>query len=486
MAGIRGPEGSPQGAEVEENEGWKTVEGRNKRSSARSASERPALKKVFLFFTDKGEENPITLERELTKILGQGIFKRIKVRRLPGSYSIDTTEDGALLLDKVTMINERAVQCSRPVEVNTINGVVENIPLSVSERELKEILIEMGLQTIATQRLKRKEFGELKEIKSMKITLQGKHLPDRVKVGFLSLKVRPFYDNPMQCFICKRFNHTAHTCRWTASCGKCGNKAHQTAECTALKPTCVNCKGDHYASFSQCPSMIKERQIQKIVATEKVTTSRAREMAKTGVTRIKPNTAVTNVRKQKPNTAVENSHPTRQDSHEMVLVPDRNEKDSQEMDVTVNQITSTPVGRPGKLVRRKKLRKRKKSNGLREKVDDLTRSVKMMSEAMNLMSSWVRQILEENPQIVALQPLKESWEKFQQTQRDNLSIVNGTANDGNETVAKNGENQDTEASTPVAGRLRSKASTGNTTQKEKSTKNSAISKLKKFVSSPKQ
>lgn len=77
--------------------------------------------------------------------------------------------------------------------------------------------------------------------------------------NILKLKVKVEAFRPQtklipQCKRCQGFNHTKHYCQREARCVKCAGK-HDTEECTFPKtivPKCINCKGNHPASYRGC------------------------------------------------------------------------------------------------------------------------------------------------------------------------------------------------------------------------------------------
>ena len=73
----------------------------------------------------------------------------------------------------------------------------------------------------------------------------------RVYCGFESYRVVE-RDQPLQCFRCGGFNHTAPNCKDTPACMICGSASHQRKDCPASESTarkCVNCTR-HNEQFS--------------------------------------------------------------------------------------------------------------------------------------------------------------------------------------------------------------------------------------------
>lgn len=63
-----------------------------------------------------------------------------------------------------------------------------------------------------------------------------------------------------QCHNCQQFGHGSNNCNKAPRCVTC-DKNHPTTHCdkpTDQKSFCVNCKGEHRASSSQCPEYIKK------------------------------------------------------------------------------------------------------------------------------------------------------------------------------------------------------------------------------------
>ncbi len=81
-------------------------------------------------------------------------------------------------------------------------------------------------------------------------------------------------------FKCQRFGHTQQRCMSVnAVCGKCGSSVHDQQPCDK-PPHCVNCEGDHPAN-DKCPTFLREREIQKIRVTEKVSFPEAKRRFQT-------------------------------------------------------------------------------------------------------------------------------------------------------------------------------------------------------------
>ena len=69
------------------------------------------------------------------------------------------------------------------------------------------------------------------------LSFQGK-VPDRVKLGYLSFKVKPYVREPTSCYKCNAYGHIAAYC--------------------ANKIKCPRCLGEH--SLKECPNKEAEKQ----------------------------------------------------------------------------------------------------------------------------------------------------------------------------------------------------------------------------------
>ena len=63
----------------------------------------------------------------------------------------------------------------------------------------------------------------------------------------------------IQCYRCQAFGHLAKNCNKSPNCLKCSAN-HPTKDCIKTPDTpatCYNCKGDHPANYTGCPSLLK-------------------------------------------------------------------------------------------------------------------------------------------------------------------------------------------------------------------------------------
>lgn len=86
-------------------------------------------------------------------------------------------------------------------------------------------------------------------------------LVDLRVLGHSRVTVEPYKGakGPTMCFNCQRFNHTSTFCNVGPRCFKCA-EGHSGRDCkkSPLVPAkCVNCGGDHPASYRKCPAYLR-------------------------------------------------------------------------------------------------------------------------------------------------------------------------------------------------------------------------------------
>ncbi|XP_011699228.1 PREDICTED: uncharacterized protein LOC105456695 [Wasmannia auropunctata] len=79
----------------------------------------------------------------------------------------------------------------------------------------------------------------------------------------VAIKVRPYIPALRQCFKCFRFGHIKAVCKSEEKCIICGEKAHGRCVST-LK--CRNCRGPHKSTFKNCPEVMRNKNINVIMA----------------------------------------------------------------------------------------------------------------------------------------------------------------------------------------------------------------------------
>lgn len=141
---------------------------------------------------------------------------------------------------------------SRPLSV-----VIKNIPVSLTDDEIKEELITYNLPIQKITRLLNKNHQPTLVV-AVELTNNdaGKNIfkVDKICHAIIRIEPRKNNKNIPQCYRCQRFGHTRNYCNMEYRCVKClGN--HYYKDCPKapnVPPTCVNCKENHPANFRGC------------------------------------------------------------------------------------------------------------------------------------------------------------------------------------------------------------------------------------------
>lgn len=149
----------------------------------------------------------------------------------------------------------------------TSQGVIRNIPLDISEKEIKENLEILGYHhnnsaVINVRRLSRKTINnETKKAEyvpsnTVLLTFNNKSLPSKVSIFNASLNVEKYTPPVKACWKCLRYGHISKYCKSEKKCRKCGESAHEenvTCPLDDKDPVCVHCSGPHLPHSSDCP-----------------------------------------------------------------------------------------------------------------------------------------------------------------------------------------------------------------------------------------
>ena len=114
------------------------------------------------------------------------------------------------------------------------------------------------------------------------LSFLAKTCPERIRTGYSSYIVDPYYPGPIRCSKCCRWDHTGAFCNSAPVCNRCGKKGHIQANCSSEAETCANCGGQHMATTKTCPSYLAAKEICKVKARLKVSYSEARRLVRGG------------------------------------------------------------------------------------------------------------------------------------------------------------------------------------------------------------
>lgn len=153
-------------------------------------------------------------------------------------------EENAELLTKCEFLLGLGWRFQRPLEVGLSYGVVKNIELDLSKKELIDS-IKSPTAVSNVRRLKRRGEGGIgwTDSESVRIGFSGAYLPSYIYIYDIQVKVEPYLFPVTQCSRCWRFGHTVKMCpSKRIYCSKCGGK-HENCNTTTFK--CINCSNDH-------------------------------------------------------------------------------------------------------------------------------------------------------------------------------------------------------------------------------------------------
>lgn len=154
-----------------------------------------------------------------------------------------TSADQQKSLLKCESLAGITIKCSVP-EVFT-EGVIKPIPLETN-------LLELQREFTNVKSMKRLKNKDGSESRAVKITFLTRSLPKQISLGYQSFAVKSYVPQVFRCTRCNRLGHTKNACRAKQVCGRCGLPGHDAHTCEHAKK-CVNCQGNHAASFPGCP-----------------------------------------------------------------------------------------------------------------------------------------------------------------------------------------------------------------------------------------
>ena len=163
------------------------------------------------------------------------------------------------------MVGNHKVTCYIPNRDKYKCGVISPIDTTA---DLQAILQEMQskneVRIIKLDRLsKRAANSNMEPSLSVRVTFEERTLPETIKCGYFSYKVRPYIYTPTQCFKCQRLWHTAASCKGKDRCLKCGGQ-HNTSSCSSTEIKCANCHGSHKANSRECRIIKQGYEIERL------------------------------------------------------------------------------------------------------------------------------------------------------------------------------------------------------------------------------
>ena len=224
--------------------------------------------------------SPFAVSKGINGLAGEPkTLKRLR----SGAYLVEVTRKAhADNLLKSKLLAMVPIKVSPHRSLNSKKGVLWCRELdTVSLTEIKEELASQ--QVTEVKRISVTRAGKKENTHTYILTFGTPDLPTKIKVGYLSVPIKPYIPNPLRCFRCQRFGHHRDQCKSPEVCGKCGNTDHSKEHCE-VDPACVNCKGKHEASSKNCPSWKKEKEISRIKTERNLPYPQARKVYESLVT----------------------------------------------------------------------------------------------------------------------------------------------------------------------------------------------------------
>ena len=211
--------------------------------------------------------SPFAVEKAM---LGRyGTVKKVRKMRTGGLLVEASRATQARMILDTTSFMGIEVSASAHRSLNTCKGVIRDYGkdlYDMSEEEMVKELADQGVEKVSRFIL-RKDDREIKT-NTYFVTFATSSPPEKLRIGYYFVEVKPYIPNPLRCFQCQEFGHSKKFCKKSLRCWKCGKEGHDGNDCSAENKCCVNCKGDHYSSSKTCPVWILEKEIQR-VKTEK-------------------------------------------------------------------------------------------------------------------------------------------------------------------------------------------------------------------------
>lgn len=138
-----------------------------------------------------------------------------------------------------------------------LSVVIRNLPLSITEEEIKQELTKTYPVKKVTRLLNKDKFPMPLCIVDLERDVKGNEIFNLTKFDHSIVSVEPrrkTKDIP-QCTRCQRFGHTKNYCKLQPRCVKCSQN-HHYLECPKRPgemPSCVNCGANHTANYRGCP-----------------------------------------------------------------------------------------------------------------------------------------------------------------------------------------------------------------------------------------
>lgn len=180
-----------------------------------------------------------------------------------------------------------------------VKGIIKCKELEHSDiEEIKSELKSQGVTDV--YRFSTKRNGELFKTSSNFLKFNLQVLPEFIKIAFMKKRIEPYVELPTQCFKCHRLGHIAARCKielWKCGCYKHDGLSFKNP------PLCANCGEGYESNNRNCPAYQKEKEVQRIIAYQKLSCTDAKNLVENPLHVTEENTfadIVKPIYKQKP------------------------------------------------------------------------------------------------------------------------------------------------------------------------------------------
>ena len=256
--------------------GFQVVAGRKRRRVASSASStasevsKETLTKVFIR-TETKKLNPARVQRQVSELVGRKDVKIISCNNLLIVLAKNDAEIAMLSQIKdLDGVSANARVAAKP------KYCIIGVPACVDDETVKECTGCVKAARVI------KNVGGKKEASSVVILSYQGATPERVKIGYLSFKVKPYLREPTRCFKCNAYGHIAASCANKAKCPRCLGK-HSLKECQSsdAEKKCATCDStSHHTGQAACPQRKIEKEAILLRASKHISYAKALASAK--------------------------------------------------------------------------------------------------------------------------------------------------------------------------------------------------------------
>jgi len=169
-----------------------------------------------------------------------------------------------------------------PQRLVSITGIIRDVGDKITEEDIHQHGVaqirtilnkEHNVKILNVQRLKRRvkdgNGSRLEFTNIMKITFEGKKLPQELNYFSVKREISPFINRVILCYKCCRFGHHKDQCRGKNRCLFC-TEEHDFKTCpnkdNSANHKCVNCQERHSASSKSCSEFLRQKALNELMA----------------------------------------------------------------------------------------------------------------------------------------------------------------------------------------------------------------------------